>query len=421
MKFDIASVKEATIIKYNQLIKQYSFDITIDWSKTIKDKSGNRKIFINCNIDGNSFYRNLSDIAAGKYECSECTFRRWSELSREKGYVCISREGSQHLLLQCHCCNLNSIVSISRILGSNRIVCKNCTEKEYSNTCIKLGVNYESNNGKSNPCITFRCLSCSSVCSKLWSNLRYCATSASLCTTCFSTKLKQNALLKGWIVTAENKGSKHEISCIKCNSTRTVSTNSLNSVSGLSCSTCKTNAYKNSLSQKDCVFIAVDKSDIRSKIKYKTKSGEIRVADTSYVTRGSFKVHDCINHWDVPYEVYLITAYYKNSIYNKIGIAQYTQCRVSQLNISCTHTFEILTKESNRYSATEIEKFLHSHYRSKAISKEIVGEFSTGRIIRENGSVVIDGGTEWFSELSMDCILNTLSEAKIKNKFSKDV
>lgn len=401
--------RQETIDAFELKVQVLGRNVSIDWTQTLTDKSGNRKVHITCTIDGNICYRNLNDLVRGKYDCSVCVLRRWSSIATSKNFTLIERVGKSKCRLKCLVCGEMEDRTISSLLSTSGIKCKSCECLKYANKCTELGFTYLSHSLKGGyTYVNYRCGVCSSEISNAGNCLLFRSTAH--CQVCFENKLKSSAAKKNWTFVGRTSDLLNTVRCQVCSAERTVSSNLLNSDAGIPCYGCREERYRNAISQKGCLFIGLGKSpEGRLVVDYLDLEGVKRQTDSDCALGGHFRTTSAQNHWEVPYEVYFVTLVFNGTVYNKIGIAQYSPLRLKKLELVGDYTVDILHKFPDRYGATNLEKFLHCQFAEQRANPSEVALFSRKRIFRNNKTIV-DGVTEWFTDLSLDNIKSKVGE-----------
>lgn len=391
-------VKDQTRLKVENGLAKAGYNVQIEWDFSVEVKE-NRRLLITCLEDGNQTYRSLNDLTKGKYECASCVRKKWEILAETKNYELLSRLDNKTIQLRCKTCNTISERPVTNLLGVNNVSCLSCQTLNYKNRAESCDLEYISSvTRRPQVDITVKCKICSNI--FVTTNTVLLRLQNNNCENCRSNNMLNSLKLKNWKYIETKRNMKHKIQCNSCGDCKLVSTGVIMRKNNISCLTCRINKYKHYCSVKGCNFIRLDKRGDRTVVVFKTSDGDEMSTSISSLCNGRFATSED-NHWNLPYQLYLITTKYCDTLYYKIGIAQYASNRAAELNILGTYCVEVLGKFENRWLAFNAEQHLHNVFKDKAIPRTDVYNLSSRIITRANKAEVLDGSTEWFNGLDV--------------------
>ena len=386
-------------IKVENGILNAGYNLKVEWDYSIIVKE-NRRLLVTCLEDGNQLYRSLTDLIKGKYECNACVKRKWEAIAESKNYLLIDRTDKTTVELECKVCNARSLRPITNLLGANNINCVNCQVSRYKLCASACNLTYLTSVSRQPQVdITVKCNDCSNV--YVTTNSVLLQLQKNNCQFCEQSRLLKNVELKGWNYFGLVSRLKHCLHCKVCDFKRVVTTGTINCDSDIVCKQCRLNKYTTLCASKNCKFIRVDKEPKKAAVVvFLNPKGEEMTTDLGSLSSRKFATSED-NHWNLPYQVYIITTKYNKSLYYKIGIAQYANHRAKELMITGNYCVEVLGKFSNRWLAFEAEQYLHSVFKECSIPRKDVEPLASRVITRANKTEVLDGSTEWFKNLNV--------------------
>jgi len=386
-------------IKVENGILNAGYQLKVEWDYSIIVKE-NRRLLVTCLKDGNQLYRSLNDLMKGKYECNVCIKQKWESLAKSKNYLLIDRTDKTTVELECKVCNVRSFRPVTNLLGAKNINCVNCQVSRYKICASNCNLTYISSvTRRPQVDITVECNFCSNT--YVTTNTVLLKLQKNNCQFCEQSRLLKNVELKGWNYFGLVDKLKHRLHCKVCDFKRDVTTGAINCDSDIICKLCRLNKYAAFCASKNCKFIRVDKEPKKAAVVvFINPKGEEMTTDLGSLSSGKFATSED-NHWNLPYQVYIITTKYNESLYYKIGIAQYATHRAKELMISGNYCVEVLGKFRNRWLAFEAEQHLHNLFKEYSIHRKDVEPITSKVITRPNKTGVLDGSTEWFKNLDI--------------------
>jgi len=404
-------ITEHSKAKITKALTARNLNVKVEWDFAILVKQ-NKRVIVTCLNDGDQVYRSASDLAEGLYECKLCVLNSWKTIAKSKNYTLIDRSGKLDVLLRCDKCSADSVRPVTNLLGKNNINCVSCQAARYKCEVESCNMEYLSYTGSSaNLRILVRCNVCKNT--HTVNNSSVYSLQNNNCPVCKVDKVIKNAALKGWKYEGLS-GTLCRLSCITCGSKRECTTNIVNMKSGILCHACRLTRYKELCRDKNCEYIKTNvEKDGKTSVSFLTPAGEVMSTTLSSLTNGRFATSDD-NHWNMPYQLYVIITQVGSILYHKIGLAQYAKLRAKTLKITGIYTVEVLHTFPDRWLAFEAEQYLHCTFKSNSISREEASTF-TSNVILGRTSELSDGSTEWFKGVD---IIKIKQEFKDKYGFN---